>query len=63
VKTNYVLRGLSVPAGKHAVEFRFEPASYVMGRQLTTVSQVVLGLLLVLALFLEYYRNRKTAGA
>lgn len=63
VKTNYVLRGLSVPAGKHAVEFRFEPASYIMGRQLTSVSQVVLGLLLVLALFLEFYRNRKTAGA
>lgn len=62
VKTNYVLRGLAVPAGKHAIEFRFEPASYTMGRQITSISQVVLALLFLLALFLEY-RNRKTATA
>jgi len=39
VRTNYVLRGLSVPAGKHEVEFRFEPRSYDSGRQVTAFSQ------------------------
>lgn len=31
VKTNYVLRGMSIPAGKHIVKFVFEPAIYKKG--------------------------------
>ncbi len=57
VKVNYVLRGLSVPAGKHAIEFRFEPASYHNGRRITTISQVILALLLLAAIFTEIRRK------
>ena len=60
-KVNYVLRGLSIPAGKHAIEFRFEPASYANGRNVTAISQYVLIGLLLGALLTELRRNRTTA--
>lgn len=50
-KVNYVLRGLSIPAGNHAIEFRFEPQAYKIGSTFTSVFQVVLLLLIVVAVF------------
>jgi hypothetical protein len=44
VKTNYVLRGLAVPAGKHAIKFVFDPEGHRKGKQLGLV-----GLILTLA--------------
>jgi hypothetical protein len=61
VKTNYVLRGLSVPAGSHKIEFRFEPESYIMGTRITSISQILLVVLFAVALFMEY-RRRKSAA-
>ena len=48
VRVNYVLRGLSIPAGKHTVEFTFKPNAYVIGNKITMISSwlmlvVVLG--------------------
>ncbi len=59
VKTNYVLRGLSIPAGKHSIEFRFEPSGYHTGKSVATISFIVLILLIVIAAFMEW-KNRKT---
>lgn len=45
-KTNYLLRGIEVPAGEHEVEFRFEPESYRIGVMLASFSlfiQILLG--------------------
>jgi hypothetical protein len=61
VKTNYVLRGLSIPAGSHKIEFRFKPESYVMGTRITSISQILLVALFAVALFMEY-RRRKTVA-
>ena len=33
-KVNYVLRGMTVPAGKHEIVFKFEPESYSKGQKL-----------------------------
>jgi len=46
IRTNYLLRGLMVPAGNHEVEFRFSPTSYTA----TKTPMVIFQYLIVLAL-------------
>lgn len=57
VRTNYVLRGLSVPAGKHEIAFRFEPSAYATGRQVTAFSQALVVLVLLAGLWKGFVRK------
>jgi hypothetical protein len=47
LRANYLLRALEVPAGKHVIEFRFEPPAYVVGNKVTTASSWIVLLLLL----------------
>lgn len=47
LRADYLLRALEVPAGKHVIEFRFEPKPYVVGNKVSMASGFFL-LLLVL---------------
>lgn len=58
VKTNYALRGLSLPAGNYNIEFRFEPLGYFKGKKMTTIFSVLLLLLLSIGLFFELKKYR-----
>ncbi|MFZ2905617.1 MAG: YfhO family protein [Cyclobacteriaceae bacterium] len=47
LRVNYVLRALEIPAGKHTIEFRFEPKSYTVGNPITRASSWILILVLL----------------
>ncbi|MDO6433920.1 YfhO family protein [Flavitalea sp. BT771] len=46
IRTNYALRGLSIPPGRHVIRFVFHPLSYYIGRQVQWMA-IILQLLLV----------------
>ena len=57
VRTNYVLRGLALPAGDHTIRFEFHPASYYTGRTLQILAGVVIVALIIL-LGLQTWKKR-----
>lgn len=58
LNVNYVLRGIEIPAGKHSVEFRFEPKVIQTGSTISLLSYVFL-LLIPLGWFF-YDKNKAT---
>ena len=56
-KVNYVLRAMAVPAGKHTIEFKFEPAVYHLGKNISNISTWLL--MLLLAGFVIYSVRKK----
>lgn len=64
IRTNYVLRGLSVPPGQHQIRFEFRPASYYNGLKTAKIAGIVTMLLVVASLGLSYrkYREEKKRG-
>lgn len=48
-RTDYVLRGMTVPAGSHAITFKFEPQSYKTGNKVSLAGSLILIALLAFA--------------
>ncbi len=57
LRANYVLRAMRIPAGKHTIEFRFEPPSYYTGEMIALVSSILMVLLLAAAVLGEVKRK------
>jgi hypothetical protein len=49
-RTDYILRGMVIPAGKHKIEFKFEPVSVAKGGQYDLYASVFMVLFLSVAL-------------
>jgi hypothetical protein len=47
LRADYILRALEIPAGKHVIEFKFDPKAYVVGNKVTTVSSWLVLLILL----------------
>ena len=58
VKTNYVLRGLVVPAGNHAIRFEFKPTTIKNSIIASTFASILLWLGIV-AMIVMAYRNKQ----
>ena len=56
-RADYVLRGLRIPAGKHTIEFRFDPKTAAIGNTLDLVANVGLVLLLIAGLYFSLRGN------
>ena len=55
VRVNYVLRGMAVPAGKHKIEFKFEPQTYHTGNNIAMFGSI----LLILCIGAGVYMHRR----
>ncbi len=56
-RANYVLRAMNIPAGKHTIDFKFEPQTYKIG-QIISYSGSILILILIGFLAFKYYRKK-----
>lgn len=55
-RTNYLLRGVVIPAGRHTLEMVFNPASYVWGKRISMISTLMVYGLVFFLLGLSGYR-------
>ncbi len=58
VRADYALRGMSLPAGKHLIEFRFEPESYKKGNAIALWA-TILGYITLLAALIMNIKKKK----
>jgi len=55
---DYVLRAMEIPAGKHTIEFKFEPQVVKTGGTITLISSIGMFLLLIGGIYFEkFYRK------
>jgi len=59
VRTDYVLRGLAIPAGDHSIKFEFKPASFYNSQMIAIIASAIVWLLLVATAVLFIKRRSK----
>ncbi|MBT8327828.1 MAG: YfhO family protein, partial [Bacteroidia bacterium] len=63
VCANYILRGLEIPAGKHKIEFKFEPKTYATGKMLSNTFSGLIYLLLIITIGLGIRKEMSSNSA
>jgi hypothetical protein len=57
IRVNYLLRGMTIPAGEHTIVFEFRPRSYYGGERISVAGSLVLLLMLAGAIAMEFRRK------
>jgi hypothetical protein len=60
VQANYVLRAMNVPAGKHTIEYKFEPKTYYLSKKISTAGSVLIIIFILGVLGFEIFTQIKT---
>ncbi len=60
LKVDFALRGMPIPAGKHIIEFKFEPQVVKTGSTIALVSSIGMLLLLVGGIYFENKKQKKS---
>lgn len=63
VKTDYALRGLSIPAGRHDITFTFKPASFYTGQTISLAGNVLLWICIAGFIYFIWKKNNIQAPA
>ncbi len=62
MRVDYVLRGMEIPAGKHTIEFKFDPDVVKTGSTIALASSILFGLLLLGGLFYGFKKKSATSA-
>jgi hypothetical protein len=60
-RTDYILRGMIIPAGDHEIRFSFKPNSYITGNKISLISSITL--ILMFLAYIVYDRLFKPKNA
>ena len=58
VKTNYILRGIEVPGGKHQIELVYDLPLFNTSNTLARIASIILFLLILVGFYLDYKKKR-----
>lgn len=59
--TDYILRGMPLPAGKHSIKFVFEPESVKQGRSIMFIASILIVIILIGGLFMAWKESSKAS--
>ncbi len=60
IRTNYVLRGLQIPAGKHEIIFEFKPSTITNSNKAAIGASAIIWLLLIWAFIFQFRKLKST---
>ncbi len=60
VKTNYALRGLAIPTGKHTIDFIFDPVSVKKGELIARYTNIFAVVFVLFCIFMAWRNRKKT---
>lgn len=63
LRANYLLRAIEVPANAQKIEMVFSPKVYTLGNKVTLISNIIIGLGMLGAIFLSFRQVTKEANA